>query len=302
MSEHRWQGYTHQELYDQINQGPGPDGSSDSVRRWRELTRTLAEVDDGIAGALSAAMADWQGAAAESTHGGLRPLGNWATVATETAELMRQRAEQQAELISKARTDMPPPVSVSAEEPPALARTLIHLFGGQSDYEAQEARQSMAEQRAFEVMHTYEASTSANTTSLASFAAPPRVVVDAPAASSGGPPSITLSWSAPPPVSGTAPGPGSPGHGAANQYRVRPSAAPRPTPSGPGGSPSSGGATPRGSTQQGAPHSQVSDRARGSGHPTERADDEHREVTEQVGSPDGFFDEQRTLSRPVIGD
>ncbi|GAA0526521.1 hypothetical protein GCM10011581_13110 [Saccharopolyspora subtropica] len=276
MSDHRWQGYRHAELYAQIHEGPGPEGSVDSVRRWSELTRTLGEIDSGLAAALSSAMAGWQGAAADSAHDGVRPLGDWAAQAQQAANLMRERAEQQAEFISKARHDMPPPVQVTSEEPSTAESLLIHLFGGQTDYERQEAEQHAAEQRAFQVMRTYEASTVANTTSLASFTPPPRVVVDAPVAGGpsahGGHPPVTISWAAP-----AARVPVSPHVG--EQRPARP-----------------GGAGPtRGDGRSTGP-GPGGKRAR-----RERDDPVDRKVTEQVGRPGGFFDAPQTLSRPVIG-
>lgn len=42
MSDHRWQGHTHAELFEQIHEGPGPDASTTSVQRWIGLRRALA--------------------------------------------------------------------------------------------------------------------------------------------------------------------------------------------------------------------------------------------------------------------
>lgn len=293
MSEHRWQGYSHQELFDQIHQGPGPDGSTAPVRRWAELSRALGEIDAGLASALASAMADWQGEAAENARGSLRPLGEWAVQAQQAAELMRERVERQAEFVSKARTDMPPPVPVTAENPGAAKSMLIHLFGGQSDYEAQEAEQNAAEQRAFEVMRTYESSTSANTTSLASFTPPPRVVVDAPPAGTGGPGAsgqggITLSWGTPGPLTRFSVHSG--------QNWVNPASAAL----GRTSAPSSGAPGSTGSASGSRGTTGSASRAQ-RGMRTERRDQVDRSVTEQVGDPDGFFDEVRTLARPVIG-
>ncbi|MBK0870715.1 PPE domain-containing protein [Saccharopolyspora sp. HNM0986] len=282
MSEHRWQGYRHEELYEQINQGPGADGSTDSVRRWSELTRALGEIDGGIAAALNSAMAGWEGDAADSARGGLRPLGDWAAEAQAAAEVMRDRAEQQAAFVGKARADMPQPTRVTSEDPGSAVTGLVHLFGGQTDYEVQEARRDAAEQRAFEVMRTYEGATQANTTSLASFTPPPQVVVDGPAAAPGaakgpGQQGITISWHnaaiAPPGVPGSA--------------------------SAPSGRQSGRGGSGRGGSR--------TDQHKGGGHTgssrSRRRDDDQvdRKVTEQFGNPGGFFDEQQTLSRPVIG-
>lgn len=284
MSDHRWQGYRHEELYEQIHQGPGADASTDSVRRWSELTRTLGEIDGDLAAALSSAMSGWQGEAADNARGGIRPLGEWAVQAQQAAESMRDRTEQQASFVGKARADMPQPQPLTTEDPGTAITGLVHLFGGQTDYEVQESRRDAAEQRAFEVMRTYETSTRANTTSLASFAPPPQVVVDAhvpPPGSAKGlqQPNITISWAG----------------------------APVPAPRGGTGS----AATPGGARRQPARGSAGRGGERGRGtHPTgsgggraRRRDDDSvdRSVTEQVGGGTGFFDEPQTLSRPVIG-
>ncbi|MER7013910.1 PPE domain-containing protein [Saccharopolyspora sp. NPDC000359] len=281
MSDHRWQGYRHPELYAQIHEGPGPEGSTDSVRRWSELTRALGDIDAGLAAAVTSAMGGWRGAAADSAQDGLRPLGNWAALAQEASTVMRERAEQQAEFISKARRDMPPPVQVTAEEPSSAQTLLTHLFGGQTDYEVQEAKQHAAEQRAFDVMRTYEASTQANTTSLASFTPPPQVVVDAPISGgsgvSVGQQNVTISWGP-----ATVPAPRG-----ATTVAQRTGQQPRP------------GATPvRGEGRSGGgARSTAGGRARRDQH-DEGVD---RKVTEQVGGRGGFFDLVEAPSRPVIG-
>ncbi|MCX2733596.1 PPE domain-containing protein [Saccharopolyspora sp. NFXS83] len=284
MSDHRWQGYRHEELYEQIHQGPGADGSTDSVRRWSELTRTLGNIDSDLAAALNSAMSGWQGDAAENARGGLRPLGDWALQAQQAAELMRDRTEQQATFVGKARADMPQPQPTTTEDPGTAITGLVHLFGGQTDYEVQEARQNAAEQRAFEVMRTYESSTQANTTSLASFTPPPQVVVDGPASSPGAPktwqqPGITISWG------GT------------------PVPAPRAAPGSTAGVQGSRRQSGRGSGGRGSERGRTHPTGSGGAGRTRRREDDSvdRAVTEQVGGGTGFFDEPQTLSRPVIG-
>ncbi|GAB3295972.1 PPE domain-containing protein [Parasphingorhabdus pacifica] len=292
MSDHRWQGYSHQELYDQIHQGPGPDGSTDSVRRWGELNRALGDIDTDLASALTAAMAGWQGVAAENARAGLRPLGEWAVQAQQAAQLMRDRAEQQADYVGKARADMPPPVPVRNEDPGTAVTMLTHLFGGQTDHEAEEARQNAAEQRAFEVMRTYESSTRANTTTLASFAPAPQVVVDSPPAVSGSggsgggqPVTISIRRAAPPtPAAGGAGRANTTGSGGAAAHRGG-----RVDGRGAGGA-----ASPSGSRSgDGAPRHPV--RPRRDAEPVD-----HRVIEDSRGTG-GFFDDDRSSARPVIG-
>lgn len=298
MSDHRWQGYGHAELFEQINAGPGPDGSTDPARRWAELTRALDEVDEGIAAAVRSAAADWEGAAADSARDGLRPLGDWAAQARHAAETMRERAEQQAEFISRARRDMPPPVRVTAEEPGPAASLLTHLFGGQTDYEHQEARKAAAEQRAHDVMRTYESSTETNTSALATFDRPPRPVVDtgttgAPGGSAER--SVTLSWSAAPGVNGTT----ARGGEQPVPSRTQPGTSARPRPAAP---PRAGPPAHTGTT--GAHGTPATSTAASS---TARASDDEEgavegPVTEDLGHGGGFFDPPHTTAVPVIGD
>lgn len=272
MGDHRWQGYRHAELYEQIHRGPGPDSSTASVHRWNELTRALQHIDGGLAAATGAASA-WQGLAADSARSGLRPLGEWAALAGQAAEVMRERARQQAEFIEKARRDMPPPVQVTSEDPGAAVSALTHLFGGQTDYEVQEAAQHAAEQRAFDVMATYEASTRANLTSLASFSPPPQVGVEAPSTGTPGGNSgssqLTISWKdAGTPAAPIAPAPRAP---ADAQQLER--------------------AEHHGPARSGSDRKQVK-------HHDEPPDSS---VTERLGRQGGFFDEPQMSARPVIG-
>lgn len=292
MTDHRWQGHTHSELFTQIHQGAGPDASTAAVLRWTELSRELDEIDAGVAAAMNAARGRWEGSAADSAQDGLRPLGEWTRTARDAAERMRACAEHQAELVARARAEMPPPVPVTAEDPGTARSLLVHLFGGQTDYEVQEARSDAAERRAFEVMRTYQAGSEANTTSLASFPAPPQVVVDAPPAPAPGQgqvgrQAVTITW-----TPSTVPNQRAP----SNTTR-RGTPTPRPSGSARPGSRSPGTARPgaRGGTA-----------TSGGSRPTSRRretddTDVDRSVTEEHGEPGGLFDEHRTASRPVIG-
>lgn len=283
MSDHRWQGYSHAELFEMLHQGPGPHASSSSAQRWADLRRALEEIDGGIGAALNAARADWHGRASDSAQQGLRPLGEWARQAQEAADRMRACSEQQADFIAKARAEMPPPRPCVAEEPNALGSMLVHLFGGQTDYEIQEQRQDAAEQRAFDVMRAYQESSEANTTSLAAFSAPPQVVVDTPAQQSPGGRELSIHWGQ---VNTGGRTTGSPAS-AKNSGSTR---ATRSIPmSRSGGSDSTTGARAGASTSR---------------HRSRLSDEERQPppaVTETVGDENGLFDEHRTLARPVIG-
>jgi PPE family len=176
---HRWSGYSHEELYEKINSGPGPRASHASMERWEGVSAALTEINSELHAGVLRSGATWEGSAADQARRGINPLASWADEARGGAEMMRLSAELQAEYISKARADMPPPVKVTAEDPGLVLSTLTHLVGGQTDYEVQEKAHNAAEQRAREVMTTYASSTTANTSTLGQFHQPPQLVINA---------------------------------------------------------------------------------------------------------------------------
>ncbi|MFI6097347.1 PPE domain-containing protein [Lentzea sp. NPDC051213] len=186
MAEHRWQGYSHKELYERIHAGPGPSASFASMERWAGVSAALTEINDDLHSGITLSGAKWQGKAAETAQAGLNPIAAWADGARTGADVMRYSAELQAGHISKARSDMPAPVNVTAEQPGALMTGLTHLFGGQTDHEKQEAAQDAAERRAREVMSTYASSTTANTSTLGQFSQPPQLQINSTISQSGG--------------------------------------------------------------------------------------------------------------------
>jgi hypothetical protein len=186
MADHRWQGYSHKELYERIHAGPGPSASFASMERWQGVSTALTEINDDLHSGIAASGAKWSGKAAEIAQAGLNPIAAWADSARSGSDVMRCSAELQAGYISKARADMPSPVKVTAEQPGALVTGLTHLFGGQTDHEKQEAAQDAAERRAREVMSTYASSTTANTSTLGQFSQPPQLQISGTSVVQGG--------------------------------------------------------------------------------------------------------------------
>ncbi|MFI9385185.1 PPE domain-containing protein [Kutzneria sp. NPDC052558] len=165
----RWRGYTHQELYDAINSGPGAAASADPAARWAAISGVLAEISGDLSNGIGAAHEHWGGAAAESALGGIAQLARWADAAHADAATVRAGAEAQADYVTRARADMPAPVKAPEPGPAGWLGDLVSLFLGQVDAEIIEAAQDAAATRAFEVMSTYEHNTAANTGSLRAF-------------------------------------------------------------------------------------------------------------------------------------
>lgn len=175
---HRWNGYSHEELYKQINAGPGPKASHASMERWEGVSSALTEINAELHTGVLNSGAVWEGAAADQARAGMSPLAAWADDARTGAEVMKVSAELQADFIGKARSDMPPPVKVTAEDPGVILTGLTHLVGGQTDYEKEEKAHNAAEQKAREVMATYASSTTTNTSTLGRFHQPPQLVIN----------------------------------------------------------------------------------------------------------------------------
>ncbi|GAA3843116.1 hypothetical protein GCM10022243_06970 [Saccharothrix violaceirubra] len=178
---HRWSGYSHQELYEKIHAGPGPQASFASIERWAGIADALTDIDADLHEGILRSGAHWEGTAADQARHTMNPLASWAGNAREGADTMKLSAELQADYIAKARAEMPAPVKVTAPEAGGLETFLTHLIGGQTDNEIQEKARDAAEERAREVMATYASSTSGNTATLGTFHQPPQMSVQAPA-------------------------------------------------------------------------------------------------------------------------
>ncbi|MGW5052836.1 PPE domain-containing protein [Actinokineospora sp. NPDC004072] len=168
----RWRGFTHEELYRMLHDGPGPAASAGPSRRWAELASALDEVGHQLQTALGAAGTGWVGRAAGAAYDRLAPMAGWAKTTSEGAAAMRVAVETQGDLIAKARADMPVPSETPATEPDPAVPPAVQVVTTQDDAEPVEAARAAGEQRAVEVMAAYEAGTKQNLAPLEPFAAP----------------------------------------------------------------------------------------------------------------------------------
>jgi hypothetical protein len=168
----RWRGHTHEELYKLLHDGPGAAASADPSRRWAELATTLTEVGQDLRKALDLTGAGWSGRAAGSAYDRLSRTARWAEVTGTNAAEMRTAVEDQGDHIAKARADMPVPESAPAVQPDPTVAPAVQVVGAQTDLEAREAARAAGEERAFEVMATYQENTETTTAALATFKKP----------------------------------------------------------------------------------------------------------------------------------
>ncbi|MFJ5988114.1 PPE domain-containing protein [Lentzea sp. NPDC092896] len=189
MTDHRFQGYGHPELYKMINSGPGVSASIPVEQGWKTIAATLAQIDADLHTGLSKMGADWESDASDAAQGALSPLAEWAGFAESGATTMESSARLQGEYIADARKKMPEVVPITTEKPGLLdiaagALTgpvgMAHVVGQQVDHERQEAAADNAAAKAVQVMEDYQSDSRWNSSTLGDFPTPPQVVIDTP--------------------------------------------------------------------------------------------------------------------------
>jgi hypothetical protein len=195
MTDHRFQGYGHPELYNMINTGPGVSVSIPVEQGWKTIAATLAQIDADLHTGLTKMGAGWESDAADSAQGALSPLAQWAGFAETGATTMESSARLQGEFIADARKKMPEVVPITTEKPGMLDMAvgaltgpvgMAHVVGQQMDHEKQEAAADNAAAQAVKVMEDYQSDSRWNSSTLGDFPQPPQVVIDTPPPSDTG--------------------------------------------------------------------------------------------------------------------
>lgn len=214
MTEHRFQGYGHPELYKMINSGPGVSASIPVEQGWKQIAATLAQIDSDLHEGLAKMGAGWESDAADAAQGALSPLAEWAGYAENGATTMESSARLQGEFIADARKKMPEVVPVTTEKPGMLdiavgALTgpvgMAHVVGQQLDHERQEAAADNAAAQAVKVMEDYQSDSRWNSSTLGDFPNPPQVVIDTPPPAETGTGSTRAGYTSPTGYSPTGP-------------------------------------------------------------------------------------------------
>lgn len=195
MTDHRFQGYAHPELYNMINSGPGVSASIPVEQGWKTIATTLAQIDGDLHQSLAKMGVEWESDAADAAKGALSPLAEWAGFAETGATTMESSARLQGEYIADARKKMPEVVPVTTEKPGVLDVAggmltgpvgMAHVVGQQMDHERQEAAADNAAAQAVKVMEDYQSDSRWNSSTLGEFPTPPQVVIDTPPPSDTG--------------------------------------------------------------------------------------------------------------------
>jgi hypothetical protein len=238
VSDIRWEGFSHQEIYDAVQRGPGREISASAEQAWAETEALILRIDERIAAAMAESAAGWEGSAAEATRGAMTPLGRWALDAANDAKITAQAVAAQGEQAAQLRVTMPEPPTAqwNAEIGKALQDPLYVLHGLDDMREVEQDAANRAA-RAVELMNTYTNNSYENRRNMDYWTFPPQVTVVTDVAGAAGPAGPGVSVGGPAVPAAPAGGPVPPG-GAGTPPVAAPGAGPAAAPGGvPSGAP-----------------------------------------------------------------
>jgi hypothetical protein len=191
VSEVRWEGRSHQEIYDAVMRGPGAAISTPAVDAWTRTAALIERIDQRITAAITGSQAAWEGSAADATRSAMTPLGQWALDAANDAKITASAVQTQAEQAQKLRADMPPPLT--AQRNAEMERALTdptYIFHGLDDLQAIEEKAANDAARAVDLMTRDTNDSYENRRNMDFWTLPPQVTVvtDAAPAGPGGTP------------------------------------------------------------------------------------------------------------------
>ena len=164
----RPQGYTHQELYDAVNTGPGAEASIGPASRWADVSSTLVDIHRSLATTIE----DWSGKGAEAARKAKARLADYGPVASQAANKRRAVVEEQGKYIADVRAAMPIPMPDSK---PDNSGPFSFLFNAVDEI-VNEIKKAEAKAHVDQLMTDYLNKTNANLSQLTPFPQPPQVV------------------------------------------------------------------------------------------------------------------------------
>ena len=179
MSDVRWEGLSHEEIYARVQQGPGRLASSDAEAAWNTVESTIRAVDAQLTRAVKQIGAGWQGRAAEAVHGGMTVMSNWALDAAGDATLTKNGITAQAEQAGHLRSAVPPPRTEEWNRIVNQQVPGVGLMSAMGDLGALEEKMANDHAVAVDMMNRYSSQSSDNQRMMNYWTQPPTVVVQA---------------------------------------------------------------------------------------------------------------------------
>jgi hypothetical protein len=178
VSDVRWKGFSHQEIFDAVRQGPGAAISTSAVGAWTRTEALITQIDQRITAAINGSRAGWEGRAADVTRSAMTPLGQWALDAANDAKITASAVETQGAQAEELRAQMPPPLT--AEQNAEMQRALTdptYIFHGLDDMQRIEEQAANEAARAVELMDQYTNNSYENRRNMDFWTFPPQVTV-----------------------------------------------------------------------------------------------------------------------------
>lgn len=207
MTDVRWEGLTHTEIYQRVHAGPGRTASTAVESAWADTEAVIVGIEERLAVAVRQAGGGWEGQAADATRVGITPLGQWAADAAGDARLTAAGITAQGEQAAWLRNTMPSPSAPPwGERPAAPGADPLYL---PADPQALQQRNTADAAQAVHLMNTYSANAFDNIRLMNFWTLPPAVTVEAapaPAAAAAGAPFLAAPTGSPVPGAGPAQG------------------------------------------------------------------------------------------------
>jgi hypothetical protein len=172
----RWEGFSHAEIYQRVQAGPGRGASVAVESAWTDTEAVIRRIEERLVTAIRQAGGGWAGAAADATRDGLTPLGRWAADAAGDAKLTATGVIAQGEQAAWLRNAMPSPSAPLWDEPSGRpASDPLYLL---EDAQALEQKDAEDTAQAVHLMNTYTSNSYDNIRLMNYWTLPPTVTVD----------------------------------------------------------------------------------------------------------------------------
>ena len=129
MSDIRWDGYSHEEIYEAVHTGPGRSASAAAESAWADVQALILRIDQRITTAMNGSASGWEGGAADAARAALSPLAQWASDAANDAGITAHAVTAQGEQAQELRNTMPEPntAQLNAERVGVFTDPHVHL-------------------------------------------------------------------------------------------------------------------------------------------------------------------------------
>jgi hypothetical protein len=172
-------GFNHPEKYEQINGGRGTDQIQMAVGAWQQkLSADFDEVASLLDEANAKAGVAWEGQAAESHGGSLKPMTQFVRDSKDISVAVGSSASNMATAFGDVKHGMPEPPKVDATDS-LLEKGGAFLTGSETDLQQQERQATERAQEAKRVYETYDQTIQSEGQNLPTYPEAPQMTYDA---------------------------------------------------------------------------------------------------------------------------